>query len=140
MISVDDLVSTARKHLRVKFRHQGRSPETGVDCVGLLAVVAYELGIEVIDDATYAFRVNPKQLLAGLLRHCTKDKGIVIKPGRIGLMRFDKIHGATHTVLLTDKGILHAYNKRGEVVEHRLNDVWRARLVATFTVDAVTYE
>jgi hypothetical protein len=53
----DDVVAKAREFIDVKFRHQGRS-NAGVDCAGLLFVVAWELGIDAEDINGY--RLSPE--------------------------------------------------------------------------------
>ena len=139
MITVEDIINKSREYLGVPFKHQGRTREKGLDCIGLLARCGEDLGIEVLDDLTYSTKVNPAQLKEGLERHCEKTLRLTYEPGYIGLMQFDKIYGPTHTVLITDKGMIHAYNKRGCVVEHRMNDVWRKKIVATYKINSVTY-
>lgn len=49
-----DLISEARKYLGVKFAHQGRSRATGLDCGGLILVVARALELSELEVLGYA--------------------------------------------------------------------------------------
>ena len=57
----DQIVDTARKYLHVPWVHQGRNKH-GLDCVGLLFIVARDLGIELRDVTGYTKFYNPKTL------------------------------------------------------------------------------
>ena len=138
MISIDQLVSQARSYLGVPYRHHGRCRK-GLDCIGLFVACAEDLGIQVWDDLTYTLKVNPKHLLAGLGQYTEKDVRPILSPGRMALMQFSGEAGITHTALITDKGLLHAYNKRRSVVEHRINDQWKKRIIRTYRINGVDY-
>lgn len=139
MISVSDVITESRTYIGTPYRHQGRS-KTGVDCLGLLILVAEGLGISVEETPNYALKVKPDVLISGLLRYSKRTRTREIRPGVLALMEFNPNAGATHTALITDLGMIHSYNKRGRVVEHRLNDVWKSRIVATFRLNGVCYE
>ena len=139
MISIDQLIETARGYLGVPYEHMGRS-RRGLDCIGLFVVCAQDLGIPVWDDLTYTLKVNPKHLLAGIEQYVERDRPRpIIEPGRMALMQFSGEAGITHTALITERGILHAYNKRRAVVEHRLNDQWTKRIIRTYKINGVDY-
>ena len=139
MITVEKLIETARSYLGVPYRHQGRTRK-GVDCLGLVIACANDLKVPIADSTAYSTKVDTENLLNGILAHAQQTEKIVVKPGYLALMQFVKEAGATHTALITERGIIHSYNKRGKVVEHRLNDVWEKRIVATFKLNGVTYE
>lgn len=54
MPSKADIVARARAMIGTPWRHQGRSPGRGLDCVGLLVKVSHELGIADEDFVTYS--------------------------------------------------------------------------------------
>ena len=139
MIEVKELIEALRKYVGTPYKHQGRSIETGVDCLGLVVACANDLGIEVVDEVNYSLKVNPQKLLDGVLGHCCQNFPRTYGVGELALMKFGKM-GATHLAVITDKGIIHSYNRAGEVVEHRLNPVWKSRIVATFKINGVKYE
>lgn len=44
-ITVDDWIASLRSYIGVRFRHQGRSRDYGVDCIGLAVCAALDIGI-----------------------------------------------------------------------------------------------
>jgi hypothetical protein len=85
----------ARRWLGVKFHNQGRS-ERGVDCVGLLAVVAQAFGIE--EPALGAYSDWPRSdhfLLRRMGEHLVRVPPSAAKPGLIGAFTQSKLPGHT---------------------------------------------
>ena len=128
-MTADDIIAAARKHIGTPFRHQGRVPGRGLDCVGLLIVVAQELGIEYQDATGYSSRPD------GTLLSKMEAQGALIKiqepePGCVLVMRF--ANEPQHVALCTGSTLIHSYAQVGKVTEHRFADVWRARVVAVF--------
>jgi cell wall-associated NlpC family hydrolase len=77
MITRDQIVATAREWLDVPWRHQGRDRE-GVDCGGLLIVVARALGVSDYEPPAYG-----RQPTAGVfLTHLEMFGGVRIPIGQ----------------------------------------------------------
>lgn len=64
----NEIVARAKEYDGVRWRHQGRSMETGVDCAGLLACVGKDLGITNFDSLQYSRRPNPRRFKQILLQ------------------------------------------------------------------------
>ena len=126
------IVDKAREYLGVKFRHQGRSKETGVDCAGLVICVLRDLGMTPADSSDYNMSPNPSQMLGIILQSAVEIPRCEAMPGDVLWMRFST--QPQHVAIITENGIIHSYSKRGEVVEHSLNSVWRKRIVKCFRV------
>lgn len=47
-----DIVKAARSYLGVRWRHQGRTVEKGIDCLGLIVCVVHDMGLYVDEDYT----------------------------------------------------------------------------------------
>jgi NlpC/P60 family putative phage cell wall peptidase len=127
----DRLVAVARQWLGTPFRHQGRQPGRGLDCVGLVVCAARHCGLADYDVTDYP-RLPQGDALAGHLRAAglvAVDPRAAL-PGDVLLMRFTR--EAQHVALVTDGGILHAHEQVGRVVEHRLDESWRRRIVAVY--------
>lgn len=127
-----DVITAARAYLGVPFRHQGRTPPLALDCAGLFVLVCHDLGLPVEDEQGYGR--NPYK---GLLEQCIARQPFLarvpredMQAGDILLMRFagDPQHIAIHA----GDTMIHAYEHSGRVVEHRLADVWRARVVSVY--------
>ena len=131
-----DLVQAARGFLGTRFRHQGRLPGQGLDCAGVVVCAARAVGVAVHDVVGYGRLPDgdalPRHLATAGCKEIALDDA---RPGDIYLMRFES--DPQHLALVTDIGILHAYADVGRVVEHRLDDVWRARIVAAFRLPGV---
>jgi cell wall-associated NlpC family hydrolase len=77
----NSVVEAARKYLGVKFAHTGRS-DKGLDCIGLVALVAKDLGYEFRDNRNYSKRPHPDVMIRGIEQFAKKVKG-GWKPGDI---------------------------------------------------------
>lgn len=127
-----DIVAAARSYLKVRWHHQGRS-RAGVDCIGLVVVVAHQLGLSRADVADYGRLPDGKALRGLLAQHLmiTRDA----QPGDVLLMRMER--NPLHVGIVSDVGLIHAYAPMRQVVEHRLDDLWRARVVSAFSFPGV---
>jgi cell wall-associated NlpC family hydrolase len=127
-----DIIQLARTQLGTPFRHQGRVPGLALDCAGLFVVVATALGLQVQDESGYGR--NPWH---GLLEQCIGRQPFLrevpkaeMRRGDVLLMRFSG--EPQHIAIHAGATVIHAYESVGCVVEHRLADVWRARVVRVY--------
>ncbi len=141
----EKIVAEARKLLGVKFHHQGRSAVTGLDCLGLLVLVAERVGLEFEgvrasshDRKDYGHNPDTTALQAGLERFlCRVDEPCV---GDVGLFRIDG--RPQHLAIISDYpapdtyGMIHAYAPLKKVVEHRLDEGWQSQLAAMYRFGA----
>ena len=143
MIVAADVVAAAQSWVGVPWRHQGRSRE-GVDCLGLLIVVARDLGIDRgIDLDAPAFRAYRRLPPAGLAGKLAEhlDRATIIEPGTIGLFALAETQPAHVGIFAPGPGsgldLIHAYAPAKAVVRHRLTDDWRQNLRALFSYRGV---
>ena len=141
------IVRAARGWVGTRFAHQGRVKRTaqhkgGVDCLGLLVGVAQELDLRgaggvafaAVDERDYSHMPDVARLhevLSGqLLRVDT------LAPGDVVMLRVDD--RPQHLAIVSDQpsglGLIHAYAPARAVVEHALDEWWRARVHAAFRV------
>jgi cell wall-associated NlpC family hydrolase len=132
MTTRQDIVDEARKHLSVRWVHQGRS-RAGIDCVGLVIRVAHGLGLSTFDTADYSRQPDPVRMRALLAEHMTPVTNRQI--GDVLLMRFEK--EPQHVAIVTDIGIIHAYAQVRRVVEHRFDSVWQSRVVGAYAFKGI---
>lgn len=145
LVTREQWVSALREYLGVRFTHQGRT-RTGVDCVGLLACAANDLGIpnavysKII---TYArspdsdmFKVEIAKLLVPLPYNRLQAYSAQFKPGDIFAYWIDTDGRPRHVAVYTgvdSQGydtMIHAYAPKPHcVVEQRIeHDYWNPRL------------
>lgn len=98
----DDICNTARQFVGCRFRHQGRN-ENGVDCVGLLVVVARAVGYEHITDVE-AYRRTPSAntIRETLAANCDEIPLEDVRRGDILLMRMGGRKPRHAGILLSD--------------------------------------
>lgn len=112
-----EFIAFARACIDTPFRHQGRVPGVGLDCVGLVVVAAREVGVPVIDNLTYPH--NPSDTF---LRHMLVDVNHLTpcafeddQVADLILLRYTK--RATHVAIRTERGLVHATAESERVVE-----------------------
>lgn len=130
------LIQEARTWIGTPHRHQGAIKYIGCDCVGFLVEVALETGL-ITPELRAQFPTDYSQQPAGgqLRRLCSGHLTLVPfdsrGPGDIVLMRFEV--EPQHLGMLTTVDpdyVIHCAGKG--VVEHRLDSVWRARIVRVY--------
>lgn len=143
------IYAAAKTWIGTPFHHQGRVKGVGVDCLGLLVGVARELDLRDahgrpladFDALDYGHMPDEKRLWRGLNECLNREKIRItndeLRPSQaIGLFRIDGT--ARHLGIIgRQEGhftLIHAYAPARKVVEHRLDEVWRARLVVIFTL------
>lgn len=120
----------------------------GIDCVGLVLLVAEELGIAYNDTSEMRgkdYMNYPHDgLNAFVLSECKKrllEKPVKdIKRGDVVVMRVDGV--TCHCGIITEGrgtlNLIHALNSnRRVVVEHRLDEVWMQRICGAFSYPGV---
>ena len=110
-----EIVARARALIGVRFRPQGRDPEHGLDCIGVVAMatgvprekVRRDYGLHSSDPD----EVNGGFDQSGFIRIAP----VAARDGDILVVR--PAPGALHVVILTDSGYLHADMRLRKVVE-----------------------
>lgn len=140
MISRDDIVSEARLYVRLqtKWRHRGRST-VGVDCVGLVIVVAEAFGIKLQDQPGYS-RLPNGTLKQHLDANLISRPGASPKKGMIAVFRdgTERMHVGIVSERFGGKPyVIHATTARKKVVEEPLDARMLANLVEYYDLPGV---
>lgn len=134
MVSRADIIRHARTMLGTPFHHQGRIAGRGLDCIGLILVTGRALGL-----TDFELDVYPRLPQGDRLIRTAREAGFIeieaALPGDVLCLRFDG--DPQHLGFLTDRGILHACQRAGSVIEHRIDANWRRRIVARFRFPGV---
>lgn len=128
-------VAACRAYLGVKFKHRGRTRH-GLDCAGLVVCALRDLGHDPIDLKVY----GREPARDGLRRVVEQNMGPPVSdgsmlPGDVVLMRF--VSDPHHVAVLGDHptaglSIVHCFGDVGKVVEHRLDEHWREKILAVY--------
>lgn len=141
-ITRKEVVHTARAYLGLPFVHQGRSKQTGVDCVGLLVCMGQDFGYPDLQDAEAYRRIPSANVIRSILSvNCDEIPMEEAREGDIYLMRLGGRKPRHASVLCFDQRygdepcIIHA-TKDGVRLEakRRFPDHW---YVAAFRIRGV---
>ena len=122
------VIAEARSWIGTPWVASGAAKGIGANCLGFLAGVAGNVGLNALADAFvpyggFAVPPQPTALLRGLCRHLQRTSWRQARPA--DLLLFDLGDGLRHVAMLTtQESIIHAYQSKGGVVEHRL--IWAA--------------
>lgn len=134
MMKRQEIVDAARKYIGVKWKHQGRNPASGLDCLGLIVQVAKDIGLEPYDPVDYSKRPDGQRLIAEL--NAQLKQTVDYQAGDILLMRMGA--NPQHLAIVNETGgIIHSYAEIRKVVEHPLNDDWRHKIVVAYSVPGI---
>ncbi|MDO8969043.1 MAG: NlpC/P60 family protein [Saprospiraceae bacterium] len=124
------MVNRAGELLGVKWTHQGRHPQYGLDCAGLAIECALAAGIEVIAPTDYGRKVDQDYLISFIQAHCAPIQIDSIEPGDLLLMAFQGV--SQHlAIYVGDDWFIHSYEKQG-VVKQQLIPFWRKKVTHAF--------
>ena len=145
------IVAAARTLLGVPWIHQGRRPDIGIDCIGLLACTGKVLGVDFEDRVDYSFRPDGVTLLKRMREQFTEKPIDQILPGDIVIFWISKKSLPQHVGIWTSNdsfqqdevveggvGVLHTFSSWGKVVESAIDRRWRRRISAVFEFPGVT--
>lgn len=119
------LIQEARRWIGVRWRHQGRDFERGVDCAGLLICVTARLGLRLVDRRAYGRRQRGELLLQDLHQQLKYISVSLYNNGDIGVF-MEQGHPVHIGFLAVSKGqfsVIHAHARRRQVVEEMLDQV-----------------
>lgn len=128
----NEIVEAARAYLGVPFHHQGRV-RAGLDCAGLLVVVARDLGFEPLDLTNYDHDPDPDMLRSYLDMQLDRVSPFDRQIGDVLLMCLSsRAMRGHHLGIVTDIGIIHAYAPARMVVETHLDAVMARSIVGAY--------
>ena len=133
------VVAEARTWLGTRWQHQAALKGVACDCAGLVRGVAAELGLATVQPGPYDRRPDGVMLQALCDAHLARIAQADAQPGDVLLFRF--ADAPQHLAIVGDgpgyPTMIHAHAPDRRVVEHRLDDVWAARIVAAYRLPGV---
>lgn len=122
----------ARSYIGVPFYHAGRD-RNGIDCIGLIACVAKDLGYKFKDDRDYSPNaLLPERMLAGISQFCILGDDLVYETGDVLMINPKGL--IWHCAIVTgDNLMVHCqFTGKAKTVEHSIgryakwiHSVWR---------------
>ncbi len=136
MIARADIVAEARSWIGTPFHDQGRLRAVGCDCLGLVIEVGRTLGLTDIDYHDYHQQPDGKTLEARCEKHMTRA-AVEPQPGDVGLFWFAKRAWPQHLGIFCERdgllAVVHAHQRFGKVMEHRVDEWWGKRIVRAYS-------
>lgn len=138
----NDIVEQARSWLGTPFHHQARLKGKGCDCLGLIIGVVDELGLKDMhgnplagyDEITYPKEPNGAYLTEKLTSLLDEVPIMDVRAGDLALFKVRE--NPQHLAILSDYegglGMIHSFAPSRRVVEHRLDDDWKSRLLKVY--------
>lgn len=140
-----DIVRVAREWVGTRWQHQASVKQVGTDCIGLIGGVALELGLPGAErwksDPTlhcYGREPDPRMLLAAVVGYLDTVDRADMAPGDVLLLRFNA--EPQHFAIMSNDEppqMVHAYAQARKVVENRIDDVWRGRILRAYSFRGV---
>lgn len=140
--NISPIVIQARTWLGTPFHHQARLKGKGCDCLGLIVGVVDELGLKDVhgrllssyDEITYPKEPDGAYLIDKLTDILIE---VPIADARAGDLALFKVReNPQHLAILTDYentlGMIHSFAPSRRVVEHRLDEDWKSRLLKVY--------
>ena len=126
MTIADDFVAAARAYIGTPFHHQGRMPDVGLDCAGVIVCAAAACGIFIEDQQGYGRIPSNGLLQQAVEKHCVRVDTSSVETGDIMLFAF---RNEPQHLAVYDHGLLiHAYSDVNRVVENSFDETWQHRL------------
>lgn len=129
MITKQQFVEQARTWIDVPYHHQGYS-KSGADCIGFVIGALLDIGKDVREwDIPNRARHPDGFTFENQIRKIFIP---IDNPESGDLLLFRIYKHPQHCALLTDTGIIHAYESVGKVVETSYTERWQKLLVQAF--------
>lgn len=137
IITREAIIAEARTWLGTRWQHGTSLKGVATDCIGLIVGVARELelpeALAFQHDARfqgYGRTPNPQLLMQAVELYLEPTRGVAV-PGDVLLLRF-KVDPQHFAILSTPDYMIHSYAPARKVVEHRIDPLWRSRIVDHF--------
>lgn len=129
-----DIAIEARTWVGVPWVHQGRTRD-GIDCAGLVVEVARARRGNTFDVSDYQAQASDETMQALCADHMDPIDAHAVWPGDVVVIRFQN---QRHMAIVGDYpvpghlSLIHASSTHGQVVEHRLDSVWRRLIMSAY--------
>lgn len=134
------VVACARSYIGTQYRHQGWQSDS-LDCAGLIRRVGTDLGLlpdplpEWVEYDGYSRQPDGFGLLEACRKYLLPASYRDAMPGDIALLRFDS--APQHVAIIGDYKhsgltLIHAVRSVNKVIEHRLDALWKSRIIERF--------
>lgn len=134
----------SRELVGSKYIHQGRMKGIGIDCLGVVIWTANQLNLGITDVRNYPR--NPDGTMQDKIAAVCPE--IEMKPGALLVFAISEYpqhcgivsnYNPPYSSFGEGLGLIHAWDIAGQVVEQRLTEKWRSRIVGCYGLPGVEY-
>lgn len=131
-IKRSEVSNVVKKFVGTRYKPQGRLVGVGLDCLGTVIELMKELKIYKGGDKSNYSQIPDGYELYNSCKEWLVEKNIEeMQEGDVLLMKFNE--EPQHLAVLVDNNnIVHSYLIARKVVIHRLDDLWKSRVIAVF--------
>ncbi len=127
----------AKSFIGTPFRHQGRTPQFGLDCAGVLVCALEGAGVAVNDCRTYE-KIPPRDLLRSMVElHGLKEKFRKPQEDDVCLFWMRNKRLVIHCGIVVDDGRNMVHVEAGRCVEIVPLRIWEDQRAATYALKEV---
>lgn len=129
------IAKIAKSYVGTPFRHQGRLPGVGLDCVGVPICAMREIGIEVDEPDHYSMDPDSSVLIGCIREVADEIPASDIEPGDMLVFWWSKPDMPKHVAIYVGRGMMvHSYRSyRKTAMDHvdamrkNIHSAWRLR-------------
>lgn len=127
MVEREEIVRVARSYINVPFKHQGRRKDDGVDCVGLLTCVVYDVGLGNVEITDYKTQPDPIRFHELTKEHLVPVIFKKLLPADVLTFAIKGVeqHFGLLVQIEPTMRFVHSYQTVGRCVEQELTAAWR---------------
>lgn len=140
MMTIETYLQFANNCLETPFHHQGRKPNIGLDCIGLVicSLNAANSKVNIQDRIGYSRLPSNYELLLAIEAHGVTKFNDLNLANRGDLLVFRFGNQPQHVAIyLGDMQIIHAYQPAGKVIRIPLNNSWKSRFYCGYNLQEI---
>jgi hypothetical protein len=135
----EQIVNCARSYVGVRFKHEGRTREEGLDCFGLIIRVAWDLHLSQFTLTGYGHYPHAPSVRKHCAQQMTKKPLVKMQVGDVVLCAYK--HWESHLAFVgsnrTRFFLIHSLAEERRVVESPLSDDLRSHIRACYQLPNV---
>lgn len=125
----------AKSFINTPYVHQGRTPHSGLDCIGLITESYRYAGVNIDDlPLNYSHIPRPQTIMSNIVRYCHQVTFDSMQLGDIIVMRL-RTHPQHLCLYVGENKIVHSYMSVGGVVEHELTKNYTKKIHSIYRLN-----
>ncbi len=124
-------INFAVRHVGAPYRHQGRSINYGIDCIGMIYCAYAFAGFKADIPSDYGYMNNQALILSYLSKYCSP----IDEPCLGDILIFRVKQSIQHMAMSSKLGMVHCCQKNRGIIDEPISNFWRKRMAGCFRVN-----